>query len=217
MNIKAKIVSSFIIIVLCFLGILTSLTITMKDPIGWCVNVFSDKTYVLRLTPLYLFFTSYIDKYFLISRMIRIGDRKKALLTSLTMKIIFAFLYLSLWFILVIGFTWIKFPSNYELSFLGIFFKFFIGYAMLILFSEIFKRSSGDYISKMAHLNSYLILLIEVFVIKGQISMHSHYHFNFIFTWFFYDSFWSFLAITIIITMLLTYLFKVSIEKDILR
>ena len=219
MNIKRKIILPFSIIIIYFLILLTFSFLLVDEQSTWFVDVLNDKLYVFKLAPLYLFFISYIDRCMTTPKIIRIGNRTNSLLDSLIAKIIFTFVYFFLWFEFVIIFSLIKYSNIYERTsgdILNLFVKFFLGYILLNILAEIFRKSENKYISKLSYFIAFIILVIELMVIKRHIEIHTTLKLNFLFSWIFYDSIWSYLALGIIITLLLIYLFKVSVKKDIL-
>lgn len=218
MNIKGKMLLLFGVITF-FLIILSVVSFVSHDQTDWLNNVFFDKVYSLILAPSYLLSISYIDSNMTLPKVIRIGSRTKVLFLSLVGKIIFTLIYFWLWFMLIIVFSLLNYPSIYEMIFadmLGVFFRYFLGFILLSTIVELFRRTKNQYLTQMPYLFAYLILVIELLVVIHQIALATPFKIHILFSWVFYDGVRAYLYLGVVLFLLIGYLFKSSIRRDIL-
>lgn len=218
MNIKGRMLLLFDVVTF-FLIILSVVSFVSHDQTDWLNNVFFDKVYSLILAPSYLLSISYIDSNMTLPKVIRIGSRTKVLFLSLVGKITFTLIYFWLWFMLIIVFSLLNYPSIYEMTFadmLGVFFRYFLGFILLSTMVELFRRTKNQYIAQMPYLFAYLILVIELLVVIHQIALATPFKIHILFSWVFYDGVRAYLYLGIVLFLLIGYLFKSSIRRDIL-
>lgn len=91
-----------------------------------------------------------------------------------------------------------------------------MGFLLLSVFAEIFRRSENKFLSGNAHLCTILVLVLDQLVIVPQIMKNTPFKLYFIFSWIFYDGIAGYAALSAILICALLYLFKVGIRKDIL-
>ncbi|MDE7424628.1 MAG: hypothetical protein K2N51_13230 [Lachnospiraceae bacterium] len=221
MNFRKVIIPLTVVTLSCFLVILFLLLCVCTDESDWLANVFAYKLYMLGLVPLYVFGTAYIDRQMRVPAMIRIGQRTKVATTLLSRKCKFAFAYLCTWFMLVNLFTIIKYNHFHEMTALDIihkFFRYLLGFILVSIIAEIFSRSGNKYLSGNSYLGADLIPALEMVVIVPEIRKYARNDFNIVFSWIFWDSdiFGAYVVLITMIAVLLFYLYKVSVRKDIL-
>lgn len=221
MNFRKVIIPLTVVTLSCFLVILFLLLCVCTDESAWLGNAFGRKLYMLGLVPLYVFGTVYIDRQMTVPAMIRIGQRTKVTTTLLSRRCKFAFAYLCTWFMLVNLFTIIKYNHFHEMTALDIihkFFRYLLGFILVSIIAEIFSRSGNKYLSGNSYLGADLIPALEMMVIVPEIRKYARNDFNIVFSWIFWDIdiFFAYVVLITMITVLLFYLYKVSVRKDIL-
>ena len=81
---------------------------------------------------------------------------------------------------------------------------------------ELFRRTKNQYLTQMPYLFAYLILVIELLVVIHQIALATPFKIHILFSWVFYDGVRAYLYLGIVLFLLIGYLFKSSIRRDIL-
>lgn len=219
MSITKKFAKVFGTILLLTGIILLVMTIIYTDDSFWLSNVFHDKVYIYQWSVLYMAGVIYLDKFMTTPVLTRIGSRKRAAFVLLGIKFGFAFTYLCIVFSLIGMLAIIKcshIPEKTTAEILGIFVHYFMGFLLLSVFAEIFRRSENKFLSGNAHLCTILVLVLEQIIIVPQIMKYTPFKLYFIFSWIFYDGIAGYAALSAILICALLYLFKVGIRKDIL-
>lgn len=219
MNILNRIIQFVLLICIYFVGSLLILSELCTTETLWLSNVFSDKMYVFELTPLFLFIISYIDKCITIPVLTRIGKRSTAIVKTFCYKWSVAFIYICIWFIIVNVITYMKYPylSNQHLLYiLGYFIRYILGFILASIISQIIGMSENKNIADNSYLCTFIFLVIELIVIVPEIKINTRYKPSFLFSWIFCEGNGGYIALVVIIFLLLIYLWKLCIGKDIL-
>lgn len=225
MRIKRDIILMFSSITAVFIVLQTVFAVvcsretTMESSMDyWFSNVFRDKIYVFILIPIYFLAASYVDRFFSISTIVRINDRKKSIWIGFKYKLEIAFILVSEWFIMVAILSIILFDmtqkniTNYILGY----FCYLLGLIASVTTVEIFKRSEVKLLNSNPYFFTNALIIFEITVLVPTLSMNTPFKYPIFFCWVFDWNMRGIVALTLIESALAVYLFKVSSGKDII-
>ncbi len=219
MSYRKSILILFGIISFYFISIISIILLFVDEQLAWNVHLFTDKMFVFILAPLYLIGLVFAEKHMTITKILRIGSRKKAMLILIYYKIAFTVFFCFLWFVFVNVFAIVKFGGVYQknsLDILELFIRYSLGLFLLGILSEVFKKSENSFLSSSPYLGVYLVLDLEVLVIVRQLSQHSGLPNHIFFTWIFCNEITSYILLSLFIIICIVYLFRYGLKKDIL-
>lgn len=175
-----------------FFTILSCLFIYAVGVSTWFSNLFFDKLVVFLLTPPFMFGVLLIEKSITSVTVIRTKGRIHALLIQLIQQYLFGFLYLTIWFILLILFSLIKFGGIFTgsdaISILQWYFRFQLGFMILINVSALFKKSNIKLFTSASYILTYVLFALELLAVIPELDKQLGIEINLVFSWMFYDS-----------------------------
>ncbi len=215
---KRTIVRLGIITGVCFLAVLLIVSAVCPREEAWFANISYDRTYVFFLIPLYMLIIQYLDISRLPSVAVRVGNRRKGMITALALEYAVALLYICIWFFLVLMFTMIKFPV-YKMtaaSILDSLLRYLLGLVMAADIAFMFRCSSNPFLSATAGFCPVFLCILDVMVISPKLLRNISRNFGFLFSWVYQEGISGYLGAIVVLLLLHVYLLKVSVNKDIL-
>lgn len=176
---------------LLFLSILFCLLGFADDKTAWFSNLFFDKLVVFLLTPPFLLGTLLIERTITPTVIVRTKNRTHALLLELMQQYFLGFIYLTVWFILLILFSLIKFGgifSGWDAAQIFLWYiRFLMGFLLMINAAALLKRSNIKLFTSASSVIVYLFFALEVIAVIPELDKQLGLEINLIFSWMFYD------------------------------
>ena len=176
---------------LLFLSILFCLFGFADDKTAWFSNLFFDKLVVFLLTPPFLLGTLLIERTITPAVIVRTKNRTHALLLELVQQYFLGFIYLTVWFILLVLFSLIKFGgifSGEDAAQIFLWYiRFLMGFLLMINAAALLKRSNIKLFTSASSVIVYLFFALEVIAVIPELDKQLGLEINLIFSWMFYD------------------------------
>ena len=176
---------------LLFLSILFCLFGFADDKTAWFSNLFFDKLVVFLLTPPFLLGTLLIERTITPAVIVRTKNRTHALLLELVQQYFLGFIYLTVWFILLVLFSLIKFGgifSGEDAAQIFLWYiRFLMGFLLMINAAALLKRSNIKLSTSASSVIVYLFFSLEVIAVIPELDKQLGLEINLIFSWMFYD------------------------------
>ena len=183
----SNITAIFIVIQSIFAVVCSKETTMISKMEYWYANVFRDILYPFMIIPFYFFVASYIDKFFSISTIVRINNRKKSMWIRLVYKIGVAFVIVSDYFILFLIMSIFFFDvakENIKNCLFG-YLCYILGLAISITFVEIIKRSEVKLLSSSPYFFVNLFMVFEITILVPTLVMNTSFKYPILFYWVF--------------------------------
>ncbi len=130
-------------------------------------QVFTDKTYCYLLAPPFLWGIFFLDESMKRSVIIRIGNRRRALLHLLTGQYLFAAVYLAVWFTLTVLFAGWGGEDVSAFGFPGRYGHYLCSLILLVNCCGLFKRLGGMVSPAFSFGAAYIWLLLDALMIPS--------------------------------------------------
>lgn len=201
---------------LFFLCILCGSRFAYPDSDSWLSGLFFDKLYVCLLAPVFMSANAAIDNSLNIYQLHRAKSRLAFLEIGILQKYLYAFVYMSLFFILIFpGLTYFFPGDNISAgSILTYFFPFLWGLFMLINLADIIKLWSKNIPSTAACAISYGLMLSEMMILIPETNRSLPVTLCLVFGWTFHTGIKSFLIQLILLFLSWIPLYFGTIRKD---
>lgn len=207
------------ICLLLFLAILSCLYTFADGQAAWFSNIFFDKLVVFLLTPPFMVGLLLIEKSVTPVVLTRTKSRIYALLFQLIQQYFLAFVYLSVWFVLVILFSLLKFRGGItELNasdLLQWYFRFLFGFIILTNGAVLLKKSGVKALASASYILVYLFFALEILTVIPELDQQLGVEINLIFSWMFYDGAMGLAVMLILIVGLTAAILLVNKREDI--
>lgn len=176
---------------LLFLSILSCLFLFADGEAIWFSNLFFDKLVVFLLTPPFLLGTFLVEKTITPTVITRTKNRAHALLLELVQQYFLGFFYLTVWFILLVLFSLIKFGGIFSgedaARILLWYVRFLLGFILMINCSVLLKKSNFKLFASASSMIVYLFFSVEVLAVVPELDKQLGIEINLVFSWMFYD------------------------------
>ena len=153
----------------------------------WLSNVFHDKTFIYILLPIYLFGNFFIDSSVSIIQITKMKTRKAAIFFTLIQQILYAFIFITICFVLISVFTLLRFGKMTEMGLVEILISYLTYLEEILLISNaalMFRKSKIKRWQELAYVVTYGLVVLEVTMIS-ELNMLLPIDINLCFSWIF--------------------------------
>lgn len=207
------------ICLLLFLAILSCLFIFADGQTEWFSNIFFDKLVVFLLTPPFMVGLLLIEKSVMPVVVTRTKSRTYALLFQLIQQYFLAFVYLSVWFVLLIFFSLFKFGGSITevnvSDLLQWYFRFLFGFIILADGAVLLKKSNIKALASASYVLIYLFFALEILTIIPELDQQVGVEINLVFSWMFYDGTMGLVVMPLLIMVLTGAILLLNQREDI--
>lgn len=211
----------FLYVVLFAIQVMVVLLIALNadSQSNFLVNLFYDRLFTFILIPLYLYGAANVDVDINYLVVLRIGSRKNGMIKRLKFQYGYGLLFWIMWFSVIAMFSFLFFGTleNFvSIKYAVIFLKYYIGSVMISNLLLILNSSNSKFLSENSYIIIYLLFIIEVLVIVSEVKMQTPIEVFLFFSWIIYGEYVGVLVLFVYSMLLLRYIFKISIRKDIM-
>lgn len=189
-----------------FLSVLSCLCLFADRETIWFSNLFFDKLVVFLLTPPFLLGTLLVERTITPTVITRTPNRLYALFLELVQQYFLGFIYLTVWFILLVLFSLIKFGGIFSgedaAKILQWYVRFLLGFMIMINCSVLLKKSNITLFASASSVIVYLFFAVEVLAIVPELDKQLGIEINLVFSWMFYDGTVGFVAMSALLLIL---------------
>lgn len=175
-----------------FLSILSCLCLVADGETLWFSNLFFDKLVVFLLTPPFLLGTLLVERTITPTVITRTPNRIYALFLELVQQYFLGFIYLTVWFILLMLFSLMKFGGVFSgedtIQILLWYVRFLLGFTIMINCTVLLKKSNIKLFASASSMIVYLLFAVEVLAVVPELDKQLGIETNLVFSWMFYDS-----------------------------
>ena len=175
-----------------FFSILSCLCLVADGETSWFFILFFDKLVVFLLSLPFLLGTLFVERTITPTVITRTPNRIHALFLELVQQYFLGFIYLTVWFILLVLFSLMKFGGIFSgedaVLILLWYVRFLLGFTIMANCSVLLKKSNIKLFASASSMIVYLFFAIEVLAVVPELDKQLGIEINLVFSWMFCDS-----------------------------